>query len=185
MKRWLPWITGAVTAAGLIWSFFYLKDVHPLGRLGAKLEGNHLAGIAIRLKDATLIGRSDGEKVWTFEAETIEVSRDRRLATFRNVTRGSLLQDGKQIASLAANKVVYNTITRNLAVPGGAEFKVEGGPSFSVRDVLWNARKSALLCKNGVDMELAGSTLHGERMTADLAQKELVITKVKGRIRLD
>ena len=185
MKRWLPWISGAVILAGMIWSFFYLKDIYPLGSLGSKLGRDSLEGISIRFINANLVGRSNGKKVWTFKAKTIDVSKDRRLAIFRDVAKGSLLQDGKEIASLSSKKVVYNTYTNNVSAPLGAEFKLKEGPAFKVHDVFWSAQKSKLLCKKGIDMDLAGSTLHGEKMTVDLEKKELVIEKVKGKIKLD
>jgi len=185
VKRWFPWITGAVIVGGLVWSFFYLKDLHPLGSLGTKLDRDHLAGVAIRFKNAKLVGRSEGKKVWTFEARTIDVSKDRRTATFRGVTRGSMLQNDEEIASLAADKVVYNTFTRDVEAPGSAELSLKNGPSFRIRKAFWNARQSKLICEGGVDVALDGSTMHGERMTADLVKKELVVEKVKGQIRLE
>jgi len=185
VKRWFPWITGAAIAAGLVWAFFYLKELHPLGSLGAQLDKDHLAGVVIRLKNARLVGRSGGKKIWTFEARTIDVSRDRRLATFKGVTRGSLLQNGRRIASLSAGEVIYNTFTQNVAVPGSAEIALTDGPSFKVRDAYWDAGKSRLVCQGGVDATLAGSALHGERMTVDVEKKELTIHKVSGRIRLE
>ena len=185
MKKWLPWITGAVIIGGLVWSFFYLKDMNPLGPLSLRLGQNKPEGVSIRFKNAKLVGRSDGKKVWTFQAKAVEVSKDRRLATFHGITSGSLLQDGKQVASLSAKKVFYNTITRNVTVPDGAEFKLKEGPAFRVRDILWNAGESTLICKNGIDVEMAEGTLHGERMTAYIGKKELVIQKVKGQIKLE
>ena len=185
MKRWFPWITGAIIAGGLIWSFFYLKDLHPLGSLGSKLDDDSLPEVAIRFKDATLVGRSGGEKVWTFDAQTIDVSTNRRFATFQGVARGSLFEDGRQIASLTAEKVVYNTATRDITVPGTVELKFENGPTFRAQDISWNARQSRLFCEEGVDAILDGGTMHGERMTADLEKKVLTIEKVNGRIRLE
>lgn len=185
MKRWLPWISGAVILAGMVWSFVYLKDIYPIGSHGSKLGRDSLEGISIRFKNATLVGRSEGKKVWTFKARIIDVSKDRRLAIFRDVAKGILLQDGKEIASLSSKKVAYNTITNNVSAPLGAEFVLKGGPTFKVHDVFWSAQKSKLLCQKGIDMELAGSTLHGENMTADLNKKELVIGKVNGKIKLD
>ena len=184
MKRWIPWITGIVVIGGIIWTFFYLKDVHPLGSRGTKLKKDHLAGVAIRFKDAKLVGRSQGKKVWALEADTIDISKDRRLATFRGVTKGSLLQDGKKVASISASETVYNTYTRNLMTPGYAELKLEDGPSFRVRKIYWNSEKSKLLCEGGIDAVLDGSTLHGESMTADLQTKVLTVHKVTGKIRL-
>lgn len=185
MKRWVPWITAVAVAALLGWSFFYLKEIHPLGSLGAKLDGDSLAGVAIRFKNATLVGRANGQKVWSFEAKTIDVSKDRRTATFRGIARGELLQDGKKVASLSAEEVFYNTFSRNVKVPGGARFELVEGPVFQVRDVQWNASQSRLTCSGGVTATLAGSELHGEKMMADLRAKELVIEKVSGVLRLE
>ena len=185
MKRWIPWITGAVVAGALVWTFFYLKDVHPLGALGAKLGSDSLAEIGIRFKDATLVGRSGGKKIWEIKAKTIDISKDRRLATFQGLTQGALLQNDKRIASIAADKVTYNILTQNVAAPGTAELKVEDGPTFKVHKVFWNAQKSKLFCEGGVDAAIGGGTMHGERLTADLKNKEITATKVQGHIKLN
>ena len=185
MKRWIPWITGAVIVGGMIWTFFYLKDIHPLGSTGTKLKKDHLAGVGIRFKGAKLIGRSQGKKVWALESPIIDISKDRRLATFRGVTKGSLLQDGKKVAGISASETVYNTYTRNIVTPGFAELKLENGPSFRVHNVYWNSAKSKLLCQGGIDAVLDGSTMHGERMTADLQKKELTVQKVTGKIKIE
>lgn len=184
MRRWLPWATGAVVLGGLIWSFLYLKDLHPLGALGSRLGGNELEGVAIRFKNAKLVGRSGGKKVWAFEAKTIDVSKDRRLATFKGITRGWLFQDDAVVASLSADNVKYNTYTRNVSAPGSAEFRLKDGPAFKVHDVYWNAAKSKLVCKGGVKAELAGSTMNGDSLIANLANKEVTIYRVRGQIRL-
>ena len=184
MRRWIPWITSIVVIGGMVWTFFYLKDMHPLGKRGTKLGKDHLAGVAIRFKNAKLIGRSQGKKVWALQADTIDISKDRRLATFRGTTKGSLLQDGKKIAGISASETIYNTYTRNVMTPGYAELTLENGPSFRVRNVYWNAARSKLLCHGGIDAVLDGSTMHGESMTADLQTKELTIHKVTGKIRI-
>ena len=185
MKRWVPWITGIVVIGGMIWTFFYLKDMHPLGSRGTKLGKDHLAGVGIRFKDAKLIGRSQGKKVWALQAGIIDISKDRRLATFRGETKGSLLQDGKKVAGFSASETVYNTFTRNIMTPGYAELKLENGPSFKVHKIYWNSEKSKLVCQEGIEAVLEGSTMHGERMTADLRTKELTVEKVTGKIRIE
>jgi len=169
----------------MIWTFFYLKDIHPLGSTGTKVKKDHLAGVGIRFKGAKLIGRSQGKKVWALEAGTIDISKNRMLATFRGETTGSLLQDGKKVAGIRASETTYNTYTRNIVTPGFAELTLVNGPTFKVHQVYWNSEKSKLLCQGGIDAELDGSTMHGERMTADLQTKELTIQKVSGKIRID
>ena len=185
MKRWVPWATVAVIIGGLIWTFFYLKDVHPLGALGPKLQTDRMAGVGIRFDRAQLVGRSNGKKVWVIEARTIDISKDRRKATFRGLSRGSLLQNDKRIASISADEVVYNMFTQNVASPGTAELKLENGPALKVHKVFWNAQSSRLFCEGGVDAVFGASTMHGERMIADLQKKEITASKVSGTIKVE
>ena len=185
MKRWISWITGVAIVGGVIWTFFYLKDMNPLGPLGSKLERKSSEEVAISFTDSKLIGWSNGKKAWAFQAGAIEVSKNRRFATLTGLKKGSLVKDDKPIASLSAKKVIYDIFTRDLTVPGGAEFKLKDGPSFKVRDASWDARESRLTCEKGVDAELAGSTLHGKRLIADLSKKELTIEKVSGVMKIE
>lgn len=167
------------------WTFRYLKNIHPLGVYGPRLDRDRLAGIGIRFEDATLVGRADGKKVWEIKAKSIDISKDRRLATFQGLSQGALIQNDKKVASISADRVVYNTYTRDVMTPGTAELKLTNGPSLKVRKVFWNSQKERLFCEGGVDAKIGKSTMHGDRMTADLQNKEITATKVKGTITLD
>jgi len=184
MKRWIPWITGFAIVGALLWSFVYLKKLHPLGSLETNLGKNNMNNYAIQFVDSKLVGRANGQKAWQFNAATVDLNKDRRTAVFKDIRKGSLLQNGKEIASLSAKEVAYNTITRNLTVPGEAQISMTGGPTIRVRNASWFSNESRLVCTGGIDASLAGSTMQGEGMTADLAKKELTITKVKGIIKL-
>ena len=183
MKRWVPWITAAVVIGGLIWAFLYLKDIHPLGSLAPKLGADRMQGVGIRFNGAQLVGRANGKKVWLIQARTIDISKDRRKATFRGLTNGALMQNDKKVASISADEVVYNVLTQNVAAPGTAHLSIVGGPSLKVSKVYWNSQNSRLFCE-GVDAVLGANTMHGERMTADLDKKEITASKVSGTIRL-
>ena len=184
LRRLLPWMTGAAIAGVLVWSFVYLKDIHPLGSLEARLGGDNLSGVAIRFEGSRLVGRLEGKPVWQFDADTIELSRDRRLATFRGIREGVLLRNGRNAATISAGKVVYDTYTRNISVPGEATVRLQDGPELRVRDSHWNSKESRLECRGGVSMSLAGSELQGDGLTLELEKKQLDITKVRGKIRL-
>jgi hypothetical protein len=180
----IPWITGILVVAVLGCTFLFLKKVHPLGAFALDLGRDRMEGIGIRFKGATLVGRSDGKKVWQINAKSIDISKDRRFATFTGLTHGLLLRDDKKVASLSADRVVYNILSRDVSTPGTAEMKIVNGPSFKVHKVYWSGRKSRLFCEGGVDAVIGASTMHGDRLTADLERKEIVATKVKGQIRL-
>ncbi len=184
LRSWLPWVTSGVIVAALIWVFVYLKALHPFGSMEAKLKQDELPGIGLIFKDAQLVGRQNGKKTWAFKAKNIEVSRDRRLVTFHDITNGVLMKNGKVIASLAANKVVYNSITNEISVPGTSELKISGGPRLKVKNIYWNGQKSELVCKGGIRAVFDGSIMEGDRLTANLEKKELTINKVRGKIRI-
>ncbi len=184
MKRWLPFTTAIVLAAGLVWSFMYLRALHPFGTAVSDLSDKPMQDIGLRFNDATLVGWSDHAKVWQIHARTVEVSKDRRLATFRGISKSYLMQKGEPVASVSANEVVYNTVTRNVSVPGAVQIKVKDGPSLKTKNVIWHSARSRLACQGGVTATVDGSTFHGDKLVADLGRKELTITKVRGTIRI-
>ncbi len=184
MRRWIPWITGILVVGALGCAFLFLKKVHPLGAFALNLGKNRNDAIGISFKNATLVGRSEGKKVWQIKAKTIDISKDRQLATFSGLTQGALLQNDKKVASISADRVIYNTFSRDVATPGTAELNIVNGPSLKVHKVYWNGRKSRLFCAGGVDAQIGKSTMHGQQLTADMDKKEITATKVKGTFSL-
>ncbi len=183
MQKWWPWITGLVVIGGIVWTFFYMKDVHPLGAQGTNLGKNRTESVGIEFKGATLVGRSEGKKIWEINSETVEMSKDRRLATFRGKTSGVLLQNGRKVAAISASEATYNTFTRNVSAPKTTELTLVDGPTFKVHNIWWNSHTSRLYCQSA-DALLDGGTMHAEKLTADLNKKELTASKVKGLIKI-
>jgi hypothetical protein len=183
MRRF-SWIIGLVLVVGIVGLLMCLKDMHVFDPL-RPIQGDRLAKLSIRFKNAQFVGRAGGKKVWSLKAKTIDVSRDMQTATFGGVTDGKLIKDGKLMATLSAGRMMYNTFSRNISVPASADFKLADGPAFKVRNVVWDAGASRLMCTGGVDIVLGGSTLHGQEMTADLEKKELSLRKVNGKIRVE
>ena len=184
MKRWLPFLTAIVLVAGLAWSFTYLRALHPFGSAVTDLDDEPLQNVGLRFEGATLVGWADHQKAWQIHAKAVEVSRDRRLATFRGVKDSYLMRNGDPVASITADEVVYNMFTRNVSVPGAVQLKVKDGPLLDTRNIFWDSAKSRLACLGGVTATVDGSTFEGEKMVADLDKKEMTITKVRGTIRV-
>ena len=184
MRRWFPFLTVVVLVAGLVWSFMYLRALHPFGSAVTDLGDERLQNVGLRFDQATLVGWSDHNRIWQIHAKAVEVSRDRRLATFREVTDSYLMKNGDKVASISANEVVYNTITRNVSLPGAVELRVKDGPVLKTKNIFWNAAISVLACSGGVTADMDGSTFQGETMRVELEKKELTVTKVRGVIRI-
>lgn len=185
MKRWIPWITGLIIIGGTAWSFLYLRDMHPFGSLAPKLDKSGMDSIAMRFKGVHLIGKSNGKKTWSFKAGTIDVSKNRQMAVFNKSIKGSMIQNDKKVISLSSEKVVYNLYTQSVNVPGKTKLQIEDGPQITAGNLHWNAHDSKITCKKGISAAIAGSTLHGESLEADLRNKEVKIAKIKGQILLN
>lgn len=185
MRKWIPLIAAIVILGGIVWSFRYLRDIHPFGSLAPRLDRGGMANIAMRFRGVRLIGKSNGEKIWAFSAGSIDVGRDRQKAVFKDKISGTVLFKGKPAAWIKSSEIVYGIYTHDILIPGSAEIRMKDGPTLKVKDVYWNGYRSKMVCKGGVDASIAGSTLHGERLTADLDKKEIGISKVRGLIRLD
>jgi len=177
-------MTAAVLIAGLVWSFMYLRALHPFGSAVTDLGDERLQNVGLRFDRATLVGWSEHSKVWQIHARAVEVSRDRRLATFRGVTDSYLMNKGDKVASMTADEVVYNTTTRNVSLPGPAELRVKGGPLLRTKSLFWDSARSVLTCLSGVTAEMDSGSFQGDKMVADLGKKELTVTRVRGVIRI-
>jgi hypothetical protein len=182
VKRFRIWATGLVLTAALVWSFTFLKDLHPLGSLNGRWGNGPLSEIGISFRNVTFVGRSRGQKVWEFKARSIEMGKDRRLATFTDVAQGHLLRDGAPIATLSSSKVVYNTITQDVSVPGKANLEIQDGLSLNVHNMYWQWMKSIMYCKGGVYAKIRNNTFHADRMVLDLKNKEISLQNVSGQL---
>ncbi len=183
MKRWISTFTVLIIIAGIIWSFEYLRDMHP-GAYSAKLDQSGMENISMRFKGIRLIGKSQGKKLWVFTADSIDISRDRQNALFSGRINGSILKNEEPAVGISASELLYGIYTRNIRIPGDAVIKVTDGPTLNAKDISWDNANSKLMCSGGINASIAGSTLHGKTMTADLNAKTILITKVKGVIRI-
>jgi len=177
VKRMIPYITVIMVVCALVWAFKYVIGVSPLS-----VQGRKPADFSIKFLDSTLVGWSNGKKAWTFHARTVQVSRDRVHVSFDGIAGGKLFENGRQLASLKAAKLDYDIVSGNVIMPKGAELAIVNGPVFDVKDVHWDSKSSRLYCKQGVDAVVNGNSFHGDRLTADIAKKEIYVEKVNGRL---
>lgn len=184
-RRWIPLISAIVILGGIVWSFSFLRDIHPLGSLAARLDQHGMQDISMRFRGVHLIGKSRGKMLWQFKADTIEVNRNRQKAVFRKNIQGTLIDNGRQAASIMADEIIYGVYTHNVMAPGSARISIQDGPSVTARNLYWNGYKSKLVCSGGVDANLGGSVLHGDRMSVDMNSREIYVNKVNGVIRLE
>ncbi|HEY3298257.1 MAG TPA: hypothetical protein VGK34_06325 [Armatimonadota bacterium] len=184
MKRWLLRIGVAVAFAVLVWGFMYLRALDPLSALRHQYS-DATPELSIRFKDAKLVAWSDGRRAWKLDSKFIDVSKDRVRATFDGGIKGEMLRNDEKVGDIKADKVVYNMYTRDLYVPGTASVNVLNGPSIKGRRIFWNAHTMRLACEDGVDALLDPGTVHGAKMSMDIAKKEITIQKANGTIKVE
>lgn len=185
MKRWLLRIVGILAFTGLLWAFYYLRALNPLGALNKHLGADSMPALAIRFKDAKLVGWSGGKRSWTFQAKQIDVNKNRTQAVFSGGIDGEMLKNGRRVARVKAMEVVYNIFSNDLAVPGTAEFILDKGPYVKASNIFWHAQSSSLACMGGVDAVMDLGTVHGSNLTLDLVKKEITLSKVNGIIKVE
>ncbi|MHB0913555.1 MAG: hypothetical protein ACYC2Y_08940 [Armatimonadota bacterium] len=179
MKRFL--IPLLAVLAGFAVLITYL---HPLGRQGPKLPERE-AGFAVRFEDAKLVGWSKGKRTWVFNADSVELARDRRTVLFSGVRGGAMLRNGKKAASISTRKLFYDTFSRDVTAPGKVLLKLAEGPTFSAGRLQWNEQASTVVVEGGVDVGLPFGSVHGKDAVADLSKKELTMRKVSGTLKIE
>lgn len=185
MRKWIYIITALAVLIVAAWSFMYLRNLHPMRSLAVRLAGGSGDNISMQFKGVHLIGKSKGKKVFAFKADGIDVSRDRQRAIFRGGIQGNLFQNEKPAASIFAEEVMYGIYDRNISIPGEAVIDIIEGPKLHVKNVSWNERNSRMICKGGFEADIAGSTITGRQMTADLNAKMIKMSNVSGSINLE
>jgi hypothetical protein len=147
-------IAAAVLAAV---SLRYFSQYQPLS---AFTNGGLLGGteqIALEADDVQVVGRSAGKVRWRFAAQTVTLSRDRRVVSISGIRRGALYAaDSRPSVSLTADRASYTTPFGILGVSGMGALQVSGNvkasvlspahPSFRTQQIVWDSASNTLSC---------------------------------------
>ena len=183
MKRLLLRLGGLALIIGAIW--VSLRSVNPVEALKSEVAKNGLPGLAIQFNDAKLVGWSAGKRVWQIDSKKIDIENNRQRAIFEGDARGELMSGDRKIASIHTDKAIFNLASKDLFVPGIADVSIPNGPSLRAGKVYFNSAASKLVCEGGMDASLGAGTVHGQKMTIDLINKDVTISKVVGKVRLE
>lgn len=165
----------------IIFAFIFIKRMHPFGALEIPQPKTELSGLAIEFKGATLAGWVGGSKRWSFESKSVRVSDDRRSVSFKGLAHGKLFDGKDAIASLSADKIVYNTYTQDIYSPQPVAIKFLNGPTLKAHNAYWNGQKSKLVVERGVEVHTANSSINGNSAEADFGNHELTLHGVSGQ----
>ena len=136
-------------------SLHYFSQYQPLQAFS---RGGLIGGaeqIALEADDVQVVGRTSGSVRWRMAAQTVTLSRDRRVITIGGIRRGALYAaDGHPAVALTANQASYETPFGLLSLGSGGYLRVSGNvqaqvlsaahPALSAQQIVWNSASNEL-----------------------------------------
>jgi len=129
----------------------------------------------VRMREAGIVLKSEGNRLWEMSADSIEVSRDRRTTVMDGLKNGKLYRDGKPIVTLTAARAVYDSQTRILRVFGGVTATTASGLVLTTDVVEWSEKSRRLLCPGRVVVRTKEATITGDWLEADLELRRYTV----------
>ncbi|MGC8834343.1 MAG: LPS export ABC transporter periplasmic protein LptC, partial [Armatimonadota bacterium] len=138
--------------------------------LGSNEAGEALRRPApvVRMRGAGIVLKSKGNRLWEMDADSIEVSQDRRTTTMDGLKNGRLYKGGKPVVTLTAARAVYDSQTRALRVFGGVTATTASGLILTTDVVEWSEKSRRLICPGKVVVRTKEATITGDWLEADL-----------------
>ena len=158
----------ALAAAAVSWHYFLL------GQPFAALENSSAAGepeqAALEAGDVQVVGRSGGRVRWRMAAQTVSLSRDRRVISITGIRRGALYAaDNRPSVALTADRASYATPFGILGAGGMGALRVEGHVralvltashlSLRTEQIVWDSATNGLVCPLPVTAALPNLTV--------------------------
>lgn len=165
----------AITA-GLIIMLACLWKYSPY-QITNKIVGN--PRIILSLKNVEVIGRSGGNKIWSFQAKRANVSRGRSRTELIGISDGRLFNDGKRVVTINAGRAVYDSSTGDVEVTNGVKVVSVQGYTAQAAQARWSSYMKELRCPGKVSFTADGNVLVGRDLVADIDNQEVRMEKAK------
>lgn len=157
---------GILVAAFAAWSLRYFSRYQPLSALANGGVLNGAGQFSLEADSVQVVGRSGGKLHWRLGAQTVTLSRDRRIVSVTGIRRGTLYaQTGKPSVLLSADRAVYETpfgvvgsgsLGGSLEVSGHVLARVLSAehPVFRTDRLRWDSAANDLSCPQSVSAAL-------------------------------
>ena len=157
-------VTVAVLAALSLRYFSQYQSLTALTSGGLMGEAGQ---IALEADDVQVVGRSSGHVRWRLAAQTVTLSRDRRVLTIHGIHKGALYAadvTGRPAVSLTADQATYATPFGILGLGSAGYLRVSGNvaahvltaahPDLKTQQIVWNSLSNELTCPGAVTASL-------------------------------
>jgi hypothetical protein len=146
-------------------SLRYFSRYQPLTALTNSGLMGEAGQIALEADDVQVVGRNSGKVRWRLAAQTVTLSRDRRVITIHGIHKGALYAaDGRPAVALTADQAVYATPFGMLGLGSAGYLRVSGHvaahvltaahPEINTQQIVWNSLSNELTCPGAVTATL-------------------------------
>ena len=146
-------------------SLRYFSQSQPLEVFSNGALTGEAGQIALEADDVQVVGRSLGKPRWRMAAQTVTLSRDRRVVTINSIRHANLYAaDGRPAVALTARQATYETPFGVLGLGSEGFLRVSGNvratvltaahPSLSTQQLVWDNQTNSLNCPGAVTAAL-------------------------------
>lgn len=143
-------ILGLSFGAALVWIAFWTLDEGP-----NPPSSTNRAPLEVRNLRSLLVRDAQGRPLWQIAADSVQISPEGSLTTFRGVSRGVLFRNGAGFLTMNA-RLVRVSSTRDLDASGGVRAQGPNGFSFQTPRARWWNRAQRVDCPEPVQATLQG-----------------------------
>lgn len=173
---------GLAIAAGFILLISVVAFKKYLPYAGSTVSLKEPPSVVISMEDTRLIGMGDGDKAWSLEADRVDISRDRSVATVYNISDGLIFEDKKIAFEVEAGSARYDTRRKDLQLTDGISIQGSDGRKITGSSAYWNSTTSTLRSSQQVDVEMPTGKITAKDVTVDLKSKEISMSDVELQI---
>jgi len=138
--------------------------------------------IQAKFEGITVRGRSEGDRRWELEADSIEVTKDQTLTRLDGLRRATLYSGAKPLLSVRAKWANLRSPSRDLELGGGVELKSSRDLVLRTDSLRWGAAQERLVSAGAVEMAMGDTKVRAARAYY-LAQPEQIVCDGGVRIR--
>lgn len=131
--------------------------------------------VVLSLNGVEAVGRSEGRKVWSFEAKRADVSWGNTRTELEQIYNGVIFDDGTPAADLEAGKAIFDSTTNDLIIVNGVKITSREGYVAETDQALWSGTSKMLRCPGEVKITTDESELVGSSLVADMRNREITI----------
>lgn len=135
--------------------------------------------VVMAMEDAHLVGLNSGRRIWSMNAQSLEMAQNRSLAKVVGISNGKIYADGKVALTVRAGSATYDLYSKSLALAGGVAIEGKDGQSITGEGATWNPTDSTLRSIGRVQIENKWSKIATDSAVVDVRNRVMSMRNVR------